>query len=97
MAHKGYHKRTLMERKYPVFAQGSENVKLKVAYFPRPHFCSLEKKLLLSSVMRWTFLGWCVDTIIEEHVLHLITLRRNAQYTRGMEIHEGEHVLKAAI
>src|SRR6267142_6775664 len=28
--------------------------------------------------MSWTFSGWLVDTIIEEHVLHLITLRYNS-------------------
>ena len=35
-----------MEREYQVSSQGSENVKLKVAYFPRLHFLLIGEKAL---------------------------------------------------
>src|SRR5215475_3860461 len=41
-----YHKKTPMESKYHVFAQDSENVELKIAYFPRLPFLLLGETAL---------------------------------------------------
>jgi hypothetical protein len=67
-----------MEREYQVSSQGSENVELKVAYFPRLHFLLIGEKVLAFTSDALDVFMAVIDTIIEEHVLHLIILRCNA-------------------